>query len=299
VPLRGTTSWCETCHNGSSTVNTDSGTGGVDVTAPNVVGDGTYGFDLSGHGKTGISLSCTECHDDQSAHIDGGSPTYNSSLGNFKTGFRLVLANTVPLLANYSSSNVKLCLSNCHIESRLLGMPSGGKQSAYHVRATPISSDDWYTNFRNMSTSAGLYEGNWDETGTADVPTNIHWNHIDDYGSNSRGAYFSTPIFDSDGDGVGDSNITCETCHNPHGTRQPAMVLDDFSLRTFSALVNQSINPSYRWLGSSQYTTTRCTDVCHSSGNASGTAGTKWYREPSSLSTVFGIPVGLKAVPLP
>ena len=91
----------------------------------------------------------------------------------------------------------------------------------------------------------------------------------------------------------------CGTCHNPHGTKQPAMVLDDFSLKTFSVLTNQSINPSYRWLGSTRYTTTRCTQACHSSGNASGTAGTKWYREPTSLSTVFGIPLGLKAVPLP
>ena len=297
--LRGTTTWCETCHDGSSTVNTTSGTGGVDVSAPNVDGDGTYGFDWNGHGRPGIGLACTDCHDAQSAHIDGNSPSYRSTLNNYKAGYRLALANTVPLLGNYSSSGVKLCLSSCHIESRLLGMPPGGKQSGFHVRANPISTDKWYTNFRNMSTYAGLYEGNWDDTSAGDVPTNIHWNHMDDYGSNNRGQFFGTRIFDSDGDGVGDSNVTCETCHNPHGTKQPAMVLDDFSLKTFSVLTNQSINPSYRWLGSARYTTTRCTQVCHSSGNASGTAGTKWYREPTSLSTVFGIPLGLKAVPLP
>jgi len=295
--LRGATTWCETCHNSSSTVNTASGTGGVDVTAPNVAGDGTYGFDWNGHGRPGINLGCTDCHDAQSAHIDGKSPTYSSTLNNYKAGYRLAQANTVPLLGNYSSSRVNLCLSSCHIEARLLGMPPEGKQSGFHVRANPISTDNWYTNFRNMSTHAGRYEGNWDDTSTGDVPTNIHWNHMDDYGSTKR--WGTTRIFDSDGDGTGDSNITCDTCHNPHGTKQPAMVLDDFSLKTFSALVNQSLNPSYRWLGSSRYTTTRCTDACHLSGDGSGTAGTKWYREPTSLSTVFGIPVGLTAVPLP
>jgi len=170
-----------------------------------------------------------------------------------------------------------------------------------------IPSSDWYTDFRNMSTAAGLLAGNWDgvsETGYSyDVPTNIHWNHMDDYSNSKRLLTvfsFDTYIYDSDGDGTGDSRITCDTCHNPHGTNSPAMVLEDFSLKTFSALVNQSLNPSYRWLGSSQYVTTRCsTSACHTYGDVEGTGGTRYYREQGSLSTVFGVPWGLKADPLP
>lgn len=298
---RSLTSWCETCHNGSSVISTAAGTGGVAVRAPNVVGGVGYGYDSTGHGKTGIALDCIVCHSQPSAHIDGISPTYKASLNNYQSGYRLTVANTVPLLTNYTSSAVALCFeSGCHVSSRLLGMPPDGKPSARHVHQ-PIPTDQWYTNFRNMSTVAGLYAGNWDyETGVGgyvnDVPTNIHWNHMDDFGSSKRGP---ATIYDSDGDGHGDSYVTCKTCHNPHGTRQPAMVMDDFSLKTFSALTNQSLNPTYRWLGSSTYTTTRCTQVCHDSGNSTGTAGTKYYRQPTTNSTVLGVPLGVAAQPLP
>jgi len=297
--LRGTIAWCESCHNGSSTVNTQAGTGGVSVTAPNVVGDGiTYGYDVNGHGKVSAGIVCADCHDYTTGHIDGSSPTYRSSLSNFKAGYRLLYADEVPLLHNYSSSRIGLCYL-CHIESRVVGTPAGGRNSAFHVHSTAISSDKWYTNFRNMSTLLGKNAGNYDSSGTYyDVPTNIHWNHLDDYGSTKRGGV-SRKIFDSDGDAVGDSYVTCATCHNPHGTKQPAMVLDAFSLQAYSALTNQSIDPSYMWLGSDAYSTTRCTEVCHLSGNLSGTTGTKWYREPSGLSSVFGVPLGLKAAPLP
>jgi len=301
---RSQTSWCESCHDGSSRITTVAGTGGVQVTAPNVVGDGvTYGYDISGHGMVSISLGCTDiCHQPQASHIDGVSPTYTAAADNYAAAYRLALSNTVPFLGNYTSTAVGLCFS-CHKQDRILGMPAGGRPSAMHVHSV-IVSDKWYTNFRNTSTAAGLFAGNWDSTGgspgyTHDVPTNIHWNHIDDFGSNIRATYLSERLWDSDGDGAGDSNIMCETCHSPHGTRYPAMTLEDFSMQTFSVLVNQSTNPSYGWLASDRYITTRCTDVCHINGDADGTAGTKWYREPVTGSTVLGKPYGLKVVPLP
>lgn len=295
---RGLTSWCEGCHNGSSTVKTAAGTGGVSVTAPNVVGDKiAYGYDVTGHGKVGSGLACTDCHDQGSAHIDGASPTYKASLGNYKAGYRLSLANEVPLLGNYSSAKFGLCY-HCHIEARVVGMPPGGRSSSMHVHGTPVSSDQWYTDFRNMSTVLGKGQGNWDATAPDyDVPTNIHWNHLDDYGSSRRelALSLSQKLFDSDSDGTGDSHVVCETCHDPHGTRQPAMVLDSFSISTFTNVSS----PTYRWLGSAAYSTARCTYQCHSNGNASGTSGTRWYREPSGLSSVSGVPVGLEAAPLP
>jgi predicted CxxxxCH...CXXCH cytochrome family protein len=300
LAYRGTVSWCESCHDGSSTVNTLNGTGGLDVDAPDVAGDGiSYGFDVTGHGKPSIGVVCTNCHLADVMHIDGVSPSYSASADNFKDGYRLDSYNVTPNTGDYDSAKLQLCYL-CHIESRVVGMPAGGRPSAMHMHSVVVS-DKWYTNFRNMSTSLGLFEGNWDAASKGgysyDVPTNIHWNHLDDYDSTDRkAAYFLGLIYDSDGDSTGDSNFTCETCHDPHGTRYPAMVLDDFSVQSF---VNQSVSPAYNWLGSSVYATTRCTNACHLSGDSSGTSGTKWYREPSGLSTVFGIPWGLAAEPLP
>jgi predicted CxxxxCH...CXXCH cytochrome family protein len=300
--VRGQTSWCESCHDGSSTVNTAAGTAGADVSAPNIMGDGiSYGFEVTGHGKPGIAVSCDSCHLATSMHIDGNPQTYSASLNNYKEGYRLDLYNVTPNLGNYSSTKIALCYS-CHIENRVVGMPAGGRPSALHMHSV-ITSSDWYTDFRNMSTTAGLFAGNWDSTSESgysyDIPTNIHWNHLDDYGSSRRLiATFATDmyIYDSDGDGTGDSRITCDTCHNPHGTKSPSMVLEDFSLSTYSV----APNPSYRWLGSDQYVTTRCsTTACHTYGDVENTGGTRYYREKSGLSTVFGVPWGLKANPLP
>jgi predicted CxxxxCH...CXXCH cytochrome family protein len=283
---RGQTQWCEKCHDGSSVIK--------GVTAGNVVGNVAYGFDVSGHGKPSIGLGCVDCHDYRTVHVDGNSQTYSAALNNFKAAYRLSVSNTVPLLGVYTTTKIALCYS-CHIENKLVGMPAGGKPSDLHMHSVKVSTQ-WYTNFRNMSTVAGKLAGNYNDNG--DVPTNIHWNHLDDYGSVGRSSYFSQKLYDSDGDGSGDSYITCETCHNPHGTRQRAMVIDQFSIKSFDGLANESVTPSYRWLGSSAYVTTRCTDSCHLSGNAMGTAGTRWYGAPLSGGTT-GIPVGLKAEPLP
>ncbi len=300
ISYRGQTGWCESCHDGSSTVNTQAGTSGVDVSAPNVVGDGlTYGFDVTGHGKVSIGLYCVICHLFESVHIDGSSPTYSASANNFKAGYRLDRYNNTPNLGNYSSSKVDLCYL-CHIESRIVGMPAEGRPSGLHMH-TVVVSDKWYTNFRNTSTTDGQFAGNWDSNVvsgyTHDVPTNIHWNHMDDYGSEKRvnQVLGGSRVYDSDGNGTADSNITCEACHDPHGTNYAPMVLDDFSLYTYSV----PPNPSYRWIGSTTYLTTRCTIACHTSGNSLGTAGTRYYREPVSGSTVFGVPWGLQASPLP
>jgi len=292
---RASTQWCEKCHNGSSTIKTAAGTSNWSVTAPNVVGDKlSYGYDVSGHGKTGVSLACTDCHATAGRHIDEKQQTYKASENNYKAAHRLAVSNTVPLLSGYSSTRIALCY-NCHSEYKVVGMPTTGRPSGLHVHSVVPSGGVWYTDFRNMSTVKGWNAGNYDTSFSPgyDVPTNIHWNHLDDYGSTKRTG--GTTLYDSDGDGTGDSYVTCETCHNPHGTRQPAMVHDDFSLQTYT-LTGQ---PTYRWLGSDAYVNSRCAGVaCHFSGDGTGPTGTKWYREPSGLGTT-GVPLGLKIEPLP
>ena len=290
--IRSKDSWCESCHDGSSIVNTASGTGGADETAPNVVGDGlTYGYDVTGHGMAPYAIQCNECHDIRSQHVGPASFAYKASSNNYQSAFRMgPVYNTVPLLGNYTASAIALCYV-CHSQSKILGMPAGAKRSAMHVH-TSISISAWATDFRNTSTTAGLYAGDWDATGSGDVPTNIHWNHMDDYGSAKR--YPATLIYDSDGDGTGDSRITCKTCHDPHGTHQPRMVYDAFALGTYS----NPPNPSYMWVGGSGYATSRCTATCHTAGNAAGTAGMRWYRQPLA-NTTTGAPQGLTATQLP
>ncbi|MGA2192043.1 MAG: CxxxxCH/CxxCH domain-containing protein [Nitrospirota bacterium] len=291
--MRRSTSWCESCHDGYSLTNTAAGTGGKDMLAENVVGDKiTYGFDVTGHGMTGISDSCTNCHSATSPHIYPTQSPYKSSLNNYQAAYRLTIADTVPLLSNYSSTRFQLCYS-CHIESAIVGMPAGSSQSAMHVHP-PKNNSQWYTNFRNTSTTAGHFAGNYDTTVKSgyqyDIPTNIHWNHLDDYGSTGRGLGF---IDDSDGDGTPDSHVTCTTCHDPHGTNQTAMVYSTFALK------NHSVTPQYRWIGSPAFDMLRCNVACHSYGNAVGPAGTRWYREPLSLSTTYGVPQDPSASPLP
>ena len=302
---RTSTSWCLTCHNSAKpSVVSSQAASFAAVTAPDIKGDGLqYGYDVTGHGRPGISVGCVSCHSQSSAHIDGVRPTYRSGQGNYASGYRLISSNTVPLTADYSSDRFRLCY-RCHQESRVVGMPAEGRRSGFHVHTTAIITDAWYTNYRNMSTVIPRDQaGNYDTTrvnGNVDIPTNIHWNHLDAYGSNLVRQVLGRYSYDSDRDGTGDSNTTCTTCHNTHGTRQPAMVHDDFALQTFSALANQSLNPSYRWLGSDRYTTTRCTASCHTMGDADGTAGTKWYREPSGAGvSSLGAPQSLELTPLP
>ncbi|MHB8173911.1 MAG: CxxxxCH/CxxCH domain c-type cytochrome [Nitrospirota bacterium] len=291
--IRSKDSWCESCHDGSSIVNTAAGTGGTDETAPNIVGDGlTYGYDVTGHGMLPYAIQCTECHSIKSQHIGPASFAYKASSNNYNSAFRMGAAsNTVPLLGSYTSADVTLCYA-CHSQAKIFGMPSSGKPSAMHVHA-PIYNSVWATDFRNTSTTAGLYAGDWDATSSGDVPTNIHWNHMDDYGSTKR--YPTTYIYDSDGDGTGDSRITCKTCHDPHGTHQPKMVYDAFALGTYS----NPPNPNYSWVGGSGYATNRCTTTCHTSGDAAGTAGMRWYRQPlSNTTTGTYSPQSLTASPL-
>lgn len=126
--LRSENSWCESCHDGSSIVNTAAGTGGADMTAPNVVGDGiTYGYDVTGHGMVPLGFLCTDCHGISTQHIGDATFAYKASSNNYRSAFRMGAAsNTVPLLGNYSSSQVGLCYT-CHSEMVLLGTPPEGK----------------------------------------------------------------------------------------------------------------------------------------------------------------------------
>ncbi len=157
-------------------------------------------------------ISCDNCHDTTSIHVDGIAQTYKSDLNNYTDGYRLadvvvgsdiVPALEIPRVDCNDSDGVKndndfaLCLS-CHDPYNLLG-------DAYGV-------GDFYqnppaTNFRN--------DAKVDANGNV---ANDHLRHLA-----GRGACGNSMDWDSDWDGVADSPQSCTACHNVHGSPNPAM----------------------------------------------------------------------------
>jgi hypothetical protein len=118
----------------------------------------------------------------------------------------------------------------------------------------------------------------------SDIPTNIHWNHLDDFGSlysNGGGMY------DYDGNGhingsydpePQDSHQSCPACHNVHGTNYPKMTKNDLAIAYGS-----DGNGKYGYIGSTNYTSPGgdlyCTASCHSSSSVVY----KYYRTEINL----------------
>lgn len=166
-----------------------------------------YGYLVTGH-----KITCDNCHDTQSIHVDGVSQTYKSALNNYSSGYRLadvmvdgqaVPAMEIPRVGinnrEYprTSNDFALCFS-CHDKYNLLGdaYGTGG------FNKIPLQ-----TYFRN--------DNNVDELGNIE---NQHLNHLQ-----GRGPSGSSLDWDSDWDGIPDSPQSCTACHNVHGSPNPAM----------------------------------------------------------------------------
>jgi hypothetical protein len=111
----GKEQWCATCHDNSPANSQKDGSG---TSAPNVVGDNsTYGFYVGGH-----KINCLSCHDVRRNHIDHEHRTYQSSLDNYRAGYRLGSSMTVPLPSGSSRTfyNAQLCF-DCHNPDEVLG----------------------------------------------------------------------------------------------------------------------------------------------------------------------------------
>ncbi|MBW1742429.1 MAG: hypothetical protein JRJ47_03225, partial [Deltaproteobacteria bacterium] len=156
--------------------------------APNVVGDNdTYGFYVSGHGT---EEDCLSCHDASHSHIDDEHRTYQRSLDNYQTSYRLKSVNggqplKIPRTAYApydprAEQDFALCF-DCHNKNEVVG------ENEY---------DTSHTNF-------------WDDDGT---PRNDHYYHL------------RSSNFDSDWDGVSDSGTSCVACHNVHGSPTQTMI---------------------------------------------------------------------------
>jgi hypothetical protein len=154
--------------------------------APNVVGDNTdYGFFVTGH-----KISCVSCHDTGRDHIDHYLRTYASGSDNYQAGYRLRRVGAM--------------------EPMNVPRPKTGGDPHDYL-------DHFALCFDCHNSNELLGESDqWDAS-----KTNF------DYNSGANGHYLHLSMnkdtFDSDFDSIGDSDFTCTTCHNVHGSPTPAM----------------------------------------------------------------------------
>ena len=208
--IAGKEKWCAGCHDDES-ANSKADSSGVD--APSVIGDesasyiyGTgYGFYKTGHGlpsdetypasggvTDGAGLTCSDCHDFSSRHIDHDQRTFDdgdlstTDPSVYRLGYRLKLVGgldpmQIPSPANSgnSSDRFRLCYS-CHDSGPF------------------INSADMNTNL----VSSGV---------------NYHAYHVARH----------TLQYPADYDYVvNNSRMTCVVCHNVHGSTRLTMVRD-------------------------------------------------------------------------
>ncbi|MDH4320554.1 MAG: hypothetical protein OEV73_03555 [Desulfobulbaceae bacterium] len=226
VTLRaGKEKWCATCHDENpSQIQA--------VAAPNVVGDEDgatlygpgWGFYKTGHGlpKTttypasggltaGAGKECLDCHDPSLGHIDGLARSFDCSDGcdsdEYRQGYRLKLIDsqnpmTLPLVQAAVppvAENYRLCFSNngCHLPEKYL-----------------LTGNDYGTSFRDDIGESP------DATRGLTPPINAHEYHLN---ATNFGIQFSADWRDPP-DTYKNSNITCISCHNVHGSSQLAMI---------------------------------------------------------------------------
>jgi hypothetical protein len=225
------------------------------VYAPNVIGKDTddppddvldYGFYVTGH-----DISCLSCHDAGKDHIDNYVRTYASGSDNYQAGYRLRRVGAM--------------------EPMNIPRPKTGGDPHDYV-------DDFALCFdcHNSNELLGTSD-EWDAS-----KTNF------DYNSGANGHYLhlsmSKTTFDSDFDSVGDSDFTCTTCHNVHGSPTPAMTRHgelilgtrddlppDFGALNFSylpagATVVNSVAGKMVLAGAGVLQNGICAATCHGSG---------------------------------
>lgn len=255
----GKEKWCATCHD-----ETPSVIGGI--SAPNVIGNesGAYpygtgwGYYKTGHGLssstsipassgtvTGPAAACSACHNLEMPHIDGTARTYvyTAVIGahnDYQHGYRLKSINGgLPMNIprnNGCDSDVKAndfaLCLSCHASESFIGSNSN-------------------TNFRNDSSGV-----------------NAHYYHLGIKYSCGPGPKFASDWRDH----AYDSQASCITCHNVHGSTQLSMVRDGKLVNKEPGLQVAYYNPtvSYQCSGPSPYPPTPA-NVTLSSGT-----GTVW-----------------------
>jgi hypothetical protein len=236
--------WCAACHDDQPA---NSQTGGMGVNAPNIVGNNTtYGFYVTGH-----NINCLSCHDASKNHIDHEHRTYTSASNNYQAGYRLKPVNGgAPMNIPRPKSTDD---PHNYLDHFALCF------DCHNADELIGESDEWDASKTNFDYSSGA---------------NGHYEHL------SMGRI----TFDSDFDSVGDSDFTCTTCHNVHGSPTPAMTRHgELILATRNDLPPDfgALNFSYLPLGATVVTSVAgkielagggvtqngiCAATCHGSG---------------------------------
>ncbi|MCZ7358209.1 MAG: NapC/NirT family cytochrome c, partial [Candidatus Methanoperedens sp.] len=217
-------------------------------------------------------IQCIDCHVNSTDHNDTNHGQFIRQLnGSNITG---------PLTTGYYSQNFSLCYY-CHTEKNVVGVLPEFFQDIDH-RNPPINVSTIGTNFINLLPA-----------GFRNYPVNIHWDHLDDFGSFN---WDGGAMFDLN-PGAGLNNRTsyqsCPACHNVHGTNYPKMTRSDIAIAYGS-----DVNGVYGYINSSAYKNPGG-DVfcngCHGSGPIYN-----YYRNETNVFEdcischVDGIPGGLQ-----
>ncbi len=208
-----------------------------------------YGYYYNGH-----KISCDNCHDLRSSHIDGFSRTYAADLDNYNSGYRLldvqVGNTTVPAMEIprrgcssdedlETTNDFALCFK-CHDRAMVLGDGYGsGVMFQYPLK----------TNFRN--------DTHVDASG---MVSNEHVRHV-----RGRGYCGNSPDWDSDWDGRPDSPMSCTACHNVHGSPTPAMTRHGELISTAGTFDGVPMI-NFRYLNNRSQPDPDLTDVMRSTG---------------------------------
>jgi hypothetical protein len=176
-----------------------------------------------------------------------------------------------PLLTKYSSENFSLCYY-CHAEEKVVGILPGYNNPPLHMNSNILVSEIG-TNFRNMNGNGNGY-----------YPTNIHWNHLDSYGSLPSDGL---GMYDYDGNGIingtytsgpYDSYQSCPACHNVHGTNYPKMTKNDIAIAYGS-----DVNGAYGYIGSTNYSSPGGDLYCAQNCHFSNSTVYKYYRDEINI----------------
>jgi hypothetical protein len=197
-------------------------------------------------------IKCIECHSSSTSDSDPDHGMFIRQLNGSKI--------TGPLTTKYYSQNFSLCYY-CHAEEKVVGILDGWIPSSKHNDLSPIIVSSIGSNFINIDPK-GYHNGSEGSSSVFDIPTNIHWNHLDAFGSTRYG---EGGYFDSDMDGNLDSLQSCPACHNVHGTNYPKMTKNDIAI-TYSS----DGNGTFGYIGSEEYKRTGgdayCEGTCHTAG---------------------------------
>ena len=272
----GKEKWCASCHDEVPSVISG-------VSAPNIVGNesGAYtygngwGYYKTGHGLSiastyaasggltyGAGKECVSCHDFTTSHVDGKFRTYSAAANNYQAGYRLKsVGGKKPMNIPRSGQTVmvadeyKLCLS-CHDANKYLA------QSPSLIT----------TSFRDDN-------GDAPHSGDA-APISAHNHHLDNMNPDN---------YDSDWDGTGDSQISCVTCHNVHGSTQLSMVNDgklvgrEPGMEIYYSKAGDTVNPpsaTNRTLAESDGTVWDQASANNICGTCHGGLYIKYFRTP-------------------